>query len=79
MADSETKIPVVDFAAWCDGDGSEEEERKRVAREIDDAFRDVGFVYLKNHGVSGEMVRGCFEWVRIIYLILLLGHQSTMR
>lgn len=53
-------IPIVDFSAA--GEGTRE-EKINIARKIDDAFRNVGFVYLKNHGVPEEKVRECFEWV----------------
>jgi isopenicillin N synthase-like dioxygenase len=53
-------IPIVDFAGFLNGD---KEDQQRVAREIDNAFRSVGFVYLKNHGVKKEMVDECFQWV----------------
>jgi isopenicillin N synthase-like dioxygenase len=53
-------IPIVDFAKTTTGT---EEEKEHVAKQIDDAFRTAGFVYLKNHGVPLDKVRGCFEWV----------------
>lgn len=57
---AQNPIPIVDFAKVGGGDKRKEE----VAREIDMAFREVGFVYLRNHGVDAEMVREAFEWVR---------------
>jgi hypothetical protein len=54
------EIPVVDFAKAADGT---REEKEQVAKSIDYAFRNVGFVYLKNHGVPLEMVDECFDWV----------------
>jgi hypothetical protein len=61
FGDSEmADIPVVDFAKATNGT---REEKERVAKSIDDAFRNVGFVYLKNHGVPLEMVDECFGWV----------------
>ncbi|KAH7137971.1 hypothetical protein B0J11DRAFT_545880 [Dendryphion nanum] len=52
-------IPIVDFGKFLNGT---DEEKKIVGKEIDDAFRNVGFVYLKNHGVSAQEVAQCFEW-----------------
>ncbi|KAF2259939.1 Clavaminate synthase-like protein [Lojkania enalia] len=52
-------IPIVDFRKFLQG-GSK--EKRQVAKEIDDAFRNVGFVYLKGHGVERDIVRQCFEW-----------------
>ena len=59
-------IPIVDFGAFLDG---ETEEQERVAREIDEAFRTVGFVYLKNHGVPKEKVEECFEWSKKFFAL----------
>lgn len=53
-------IPVVDFGMFLNGT---KEEREYIAKEIDDAFRNLGFVYLRNHGVMQEMVEKCFQWV----------------
>jgi isopenicillin N synthase-like dioxygenase len=53
-------IPVVDFAKAANGT---REEKEQVATSIDNAFRNVGFVYLKNHGVPLNMVNECFDWV----------------
>ena len=58
--DSTSTIPIVDFGAFLNGS---DEAKEQVARQLDDAFRDVGFVYLRNHGVRREVVEECFEWV----------------
>ncbi|KAL7922744.1 hypothetical protein ACQKWADRAFT_326664 [Trichoderma austrokoningii] len=52
-------IPVVDFALARTGS---EEDRQRVARELYDAFKNVGFAYVKNHGVPQEAVDEAFAW-----------------
>lgn len=54
-------IPVVDFGKFLNGNDL---EKKETASQIDHAFQEVGFVYLKNHGVAKEMIEKCFEWVR---------------
>jgi isopenicillin N synthase-like dioxygenase len=55
------EIPLVDFGAFLTGSQAQKE---RVAKQMDNAFRNVGFVYLRNAGVSKEMVEECFAWVR---------------
>jgi isopenicillin N synthase-like dioxygenase len=52
-------IPLIDFGLFLKGD---EKEKQKAAEDIDDAFRNLGFVYLKNHGVPKEMVEECFAW-----------------
>jgi isopenicillin N synthase-like dioxygenase len=54
-------IPIVDFAKAATGT---RDEKEQVAKQIDDAFRTAGFVYLKNHGVPQDKVAECFQWVR---------------
>lgn len=54
------QIPVVDFAAFRSGTPN---ETKEIANSLYEAFRDVGFVYLKNHGVPQDVVDEAFTWV----------------
>ncbi len=57
---NQASIPIVNFGKFLDGG---EEEKKQAAQEIDDAFRNAGFVYLKGHGVNKDLIKECFEWV----------------
>ena len=50
-------IPIIDMGPWVSGSGSEE-EKFRVAQEIYDAFRTIGFVIVVNHGVAGDNASG---------------------
>lgn len=52
-------IPLIDVS----GIFSENlDDRKKVAAELRLACVNVGFFYVKNHGISQEMVDGVFEW-----------------
>lgn len=62
----ELNIPIVDFGKFLNGG---KDEKEHVAREIDRAFREVGFVYLNGHGVENEMVERCFEWVCLAHCL----------
>ena len=61
MAEMVSNIPIVDFGAM----SLERETRPnpgdesvvKVVKELHDAFSTIGFVYLKNHGISQEQVR----------------------
>lgn len=55
-------IPVVDFANL----GSLSfNQRRETARQVVDGFKDVGFVYLGNHGISDKVVQEAFRRVRV--------------
>jgi isopenicillin N synthase-like dioxygenase len=54
------EIPVVDFANW--KPESTSEERKKVAEEIVDACKSVGFLCIVNHGISPERLSEAFSW-----------------
>ncbi|CAF2124591.1 unnamed protein product [Rotaria magnacalcarata] len=47
-----TEIPVIDFGPFLNGSI---EDKKQVAAEIGRACRNVGFFYLKNHGIPQEL------------------------
>lgn len=53
-------IPIVDLAPLEGGSGREVE---KTASQLYDAFRRVGFAYVKNHGVPQDMVEAAFDWV----------------
>ncbi|XP_064122181.1 uncharacterized protein LOC135226496 [Macrobrachium nipponense] len=55
-------IPVVDMGklGLGSGDSPGEQERQTVANEIAEAFRNVGFVYLKNHGIPKQVIEEIF-------------------
>ncbi|GAB2581496.1 isopenicillin N synthase family dioxygenase [Microlunatus antarcticus] len=51
-------VPVVDLAPWVDPGAYDDEARARVAAELDDACRAVGFVQVLGHGVPDAAVAG---------------------
>lgn len=53
-------IPVVDFAPLL---GGRPDDAAVVGRAVYEAFRDIGFVYLKNHGFPQDTIDEAFEWV----------------
>jgi len=50
-------IPIVDMKDLGLGNSSEpsRENFNQVSKELDAAFSSVGFVYLKNHGISQDV------------------------
>jgi len=55
-------IPIVDMKDLGLGNSGKpsNENLKQVSKELDAAFSSVGFVYLKNHGLSQNVIRQCF-------------------
>ncbi|KAM0805218.1 thymine dioxygenase [Usnea florida] len=45
----DSTVPLIDFSQFLHGSA---DERERVASNIDEAFRSVGFLYLCNHGID---------------------------
>jgi hypothetical protein len=59
-------LPLVDFGLFLHGS---QEERQFAARQLVDSFLNHGFVRLKNHGVSPELVQDIWKWVRRSFVV----------
>ncbi|KAI1798928.1 Clavaminate synthase-like protein [Daldinia bambusicola] len=57
MTSKQGTIPVIDFSAWSRG---LIEDKKRIGREVTDACRRVGFVYIINHGMPSDILEEAF-------------------
>jgi isopenicillin N synthase-like dioxygenase len=55
-----SSIPIIDLERARSG---APEEVTRAAQEVYLAFKNVGFAYIKNHGVPQELIDEAFEWV----------------
>lgn len=54
-------IPQVDFSNI---DSPSLEERKAIAKEVGAAFKDSGFMYAANHGISDELQADLFRVIK---------------
>ncbi|KIL66413.1 hypothetical protein M378DRAFT_185987 [Amanita muscaria Koide BX008] len=63
MASSPT-IPVVNFSSFYSSSPS---ERSQTGTAIFEALRDIGFVYLTNHGVSKQVIDEAFTQSRVFF------------
>lgn len=52
-------LSVVDFGKFLDGT-----HKQQVADAIIQSFKDIGFVYLVNHGLPQDKIDAMFGWVR---------------
>ncbi|KAI8956960.1 Clavaminate synthase-like protein [Daldinia sp. FL1419] len=57
-------IPIVDFDTWSKGSV---EDKEHVSRELTNACRRVGFVYIINHGVSSRILEEAFGWSKKLF------------
>ncbi|KAI8904839.1 hypothetical protein EDD86DRAFT_212912 [Gorgonomyces haynaldii] len=53
-----SQIPIIDFAKYLRGNPI---ERLQVSKSVVEAFRDVGFIYLKNHSIPQATVDSVFQ------------------
>ncbi|KAH7105489.1 Clavaminate synthase-like protein [Auriculariales sp. MPI-PUGE-AT-0066] len=58
-SDESFHIPVVSFNKW--REATSESEKKATADEVVTAFREVGFVYLRGHGIGPGVVDTAFK------------------
>ncbi|WP_036230843.1 isopenicillin N synthase family dioxygenase [Marinobacterium jannaschii] len=58
------EIPVVDIAALIDNSDPE-----RVAREIGDICENIGFLYVRNHGVPAELIREVYDLTEAFFAL----------
>lgn len=59
-----TALPVIDFSRWYQGSP---EEKRKVAGDLADACRSVGFVYVINHGVAPDLLDEAFGWSKKLF------------
>ena len=70
MVSKDFAIPVIDFALFRSGSEATKED---VAREVVDAFKTVGFIYIKNHGVDEATISKVFAEASCCLLRLRTG------
>ena len=68
-------IPVIDLSPFIDGD---RQDKQAVARTIYRACHEVGFMYLKNHGISQEASALAFEQSRKFFALPLEKKQAVV-
>jgi isopenicillin N synthase-like dioxygenase len=59
-----SSLPIIDFGKWSKGTA---EERQQVAEQLATACRQVGFVYIINHGVQDEILDEAFGWSKKLF------------
>jgi len=73
-----SKIRVVDIATiGLAVDRADIEDLRRVGKELSEAFEDIGFVFVKNHGVDEEMINDAREASKDYFLVYLKINSNT--
>lgn len=57
---AELAIPIIDLEPMRSGNPEQVQE---TGKKVYEAFRDVGFAYIKNHGLPQAILDQAFEWV----------------
>jgi isopenicillin N synthase-like dioxygenase len=61
-------IPVVDLSDFLSGD---ENKKKAFVQSLGKAYEDVGFVAVKNHGISDELIADLYKYVQQFFSLSL--------
>lgn len=69
-----SSIPVIDLSTWNDTNASAK-ERAKTATDLVNACKEVGFVYIINHGISEELLSEAFA---ISKKLFDLSHEEKM-
>jgi isopenicillin N synthase-like dioxygenase len=54
-------IPVVDLEHFVNGDA---QQKQAFVNALGNAYEDVGFVAVKNHGIPAELIRDLYQYVQ---------------
>jgi len=60
-------VPIIDVSSLVSGESSESESVKKTVSEISQACREIGFFYVKNHGVPLDLIQKVFEEAEIFF------------
>ncbi|KAJ7914099.1 thymine dioxygenase [Mycena leptocephala] len=58
----DSRIPIIDFSPFLDGT-----KKQEVADKMLTAFKDIGFIYLINHGIPQERIAQMFEMSKTFF------------
>ena len=70
-----TQVPLIDIGPFLDGGPKEKEA---VARKLDDACRNIGFLVIEGHGVPEDLIAEMYE-VSEVYFALLLWEKMRFK
>lgn len=59
-------IPVVDLAAFTSGDAA---SKAAFVKQLGNAYEEVGFVAVKNHGISDTLIANLYKYVQLFFTL----------
>jgi isopenicillin N synthase-like dioxygenase len=59
-------IPVVDLSGFLSGD---EARKQKFVQELGRAYEEVGFVAVKNHGISDDLIADLYQYVQAFFAL----------
>jgi isopenicillin N synthase-like dioxygenase len=65
-------VPVIDVGPWPAGDAV---ERETIARAVDDACREVGFMQIVGHGIPDAAIAGLGEAIDWLFALPMEDKQ----
>ena len=66
-------LPILDLSSWRESDRA---SLTRIAAEAGAACRNVGFFYVINHGVDGDLIARAFDQSRRFFALPLAERQA---
>ena len=70
-------LPIIDFTPFLSAN-STNEEKKYIAQEIDKACREVGFFYLKGHGIPRELIAAMLDRAREFFETATMEEKESI-
>lgn len=67
------EIPIVDLARFTDGSGQHREE---FVQQLGKAFEEVGFVTVRNHGISEDLIADIYKYVQQFFALPLARKKN---
>lgn len=67
------EIPIVDLARFTDGSGQHREE---FVQHLGKAFEEVGFVTVRNHGISEDLIADIYKYVQQFFALPLARKKN---
>ncbi|MFB2880163.1 isopenicillin N synthase family dioxygenase [Floridanema aerugineum] len=66
MSTTFSQIPIIDFAPFINGDAN---SKNLIANQVNQACQGIGFMYIKNTGISENLIKQVFREAKIFFAL----------